>query len=92
MDINRPSEGRFRRTVDELIIAELFLVQATIESATILGDGLNKLGKQLMSSDDETTGSPADTLGDTVRRVADEAVEPYSSRFRYLRDTLNKDD
>jgi hypothetical protein len=90
MDMNRPSEGRFRRTVDELIIAELFLVQATIESATALGDGLNKLGKQLLTSDEEHTGSPADSLASTLRRVADEAVEPYSSRFRYLRDTLGR--
>jgi hypothetical protein len=76
--------GRFRRTVDDLIIAEMFLVQATIESATAISDGLSALGRQITSAD-EAGLAPADSISQTLLRLADSAVEPYTSRFRYLR-------
>ena len=44
---NNTSHSLVRQTVDDLIIAELFLVQATIESATAIGDGLSTLGRQI---------------------------------------------
>ncbi|MCB1855811.1 MAG: hypothetical protein KDI05_13080 [Halieaceae bacterium] len=81
------TRSRLRRAVDELIIAEMFLVYATIESATAIGDGLSQLGRQLASGE-EPGDNPADALRHTLRRVADEASEPYSSRFNYLRDRL----
>lgn len=77
-----------RQTVDDLIIAELFLVQATIESATAIGDGLSDLGRQFTNADD-TGAAPADTIGKTLQRIADSALEPYSSRYKYLRDRKN---
>lgn len=89
METNYQSRGRLRRTVDELIIAEMFLVQATIESATVLGDGLSTLGRQITNSDAAGT-APADSIGETLQRIAAEAVEPYTSRFRYLRDVISK--
>jgi hypothetical protein len=83
------SQNRVRQTIDDLIIAELFLVQATIESATAIGDGLTALGRQIATADDAGT-APADTLGNTLQRLADNALEPYSSRFKYLRDLKNR--
>jgi hypothetical protein len=80
-----------RQTIDDLIIAELFLVQATIESATAIGDGLSALGRQITTADDAGV-APADTLGNTLQRLADNAMEPYSSRFKYLRDLKNTGD
>ena len=90
MQTNAPTPGLIRRTIDDLIVAEMFLVQATIESATAIGDGLSILGRQITSADAEGS-APADTIGQTLQRIADDAVEPYTSRFRYLR-KLNSGD
>ena len=89
MEQNNLSQGRLRRTVDELIVAEMFLVQATIESATAISDGLSTLGRKITTSDE--TGSPADSISSTLRHVANAAVEPYSSRYRYLRQLRGED-
>ena len=80
-------QSRLRRTVDELIIAEMFLVYATIESAAAISDGLGLLGRQLTTSE-QPGDTPADSLRNTLKKVAGEAAEPYSSRFNYLRDHL----
>ena len=61
MDTNSAPGGRFRRTVDSLIVAEMFFVQATIESATAIGDGLSALGRQI-ASPDESGDAPADAI------------------------------
>ena len=89
METNNLPQGRIRRAVDELIIAEMFLVQATIESATAIGDGLSTLGRQITAGDD-TGSAPADSISATLRGIADSALEPYASRFSYLRDRANK--
>ncbi len=88
---NNMSQNRVRQTIDDLIIAELFLVQATIESATAIGDGLSALGRQITTADDAGV-APADTLGNTLQQLADNAMEPYSSRFKYLKDLKNTGD
>jgi hypothetical protein len=88
---NNTSQDRVRQTIDDLIIAELFLVQATIESASAIGDGLSALGRQITTADDAGV-APADTLGNILQRLADNALEPYSSRFKYLRDLKNAGD
>lgn len=87
MQENTVIQGRLRRTVDELIIAEMFLVYATIESATAIGEGLGELGRQLTTSE-QPGNNPADSLRHTLQRVASRVAEPYSSRFGYLRDRL----
>ena len=88
---NNTSQSLVRQTVDDLIIAELFLVQATIESATAIGDGLSTLGRQITTADEAET-APADTLSQTLQRIAENALEPYSTRFKYLRDLNNTGD
>ena len=55
------SHNLMRQTVDDLIIAELFLVQATIESASAIGDGLSDLGRQFANGDDAGT-APASNI------------------------------
>jgi len=88
MATNIEPQSLVRRTVDDLIIAELFLVQATIESASALGDGLSALSRQITTADEDGS-APADSLGKTLQRIADDALEPYSSRFKYLRNLKN---
>jgi hypothetical protein len=78
-------QSRVRRTVNDLVMAEMFLVQATIESAAVIGDGIAELGKQLRQGHDAANESiPA-----LLQRIADDAVEPYTSRYQYFRDMLN---
>ena len=84
---NEP-QGRVRRTVNELVIAEMFLVQATIESASIIGDGFSELGRTLSEGEDAGEGS-RDSISSVLQRIADEAMEPYTSRFRYFKDLVN---
>ena len=84
-------QSRVRRTVNDLVMAEMFLVQATIESATVIGSGINALGKRISAiedADDGSSGSFVEALG----RIADDAVEPYASRFKYFREMLSAND
>jgi hypothetical protein len=84
MQANEIQQSRVRRTVNDLVMAEMFLVQATIESAVVIGSGINELGRQISGSD-EAQNSPWDSISTVLQRIAGEAVEPYTSRFRYLR-------
>ena len=88
MEVNSQPQGRVRRAVDDLIIAEMFLVQATIESATAIGDRLSALARHITTAD-EIGNAPADSIGNTLQRIAGDAVEPYTSRFKYLRDLIS---
>jgi len=90
MQANEVQQSRVRRTVNDLVMAEMLLVQATIESATAIGDGLNELGRQI-SEGDESEISPWDTVSSLLQRTVDEAMEPYTSRFKYLRDIISRD-
>ena len=85
MQADERQTSSLRRTVNDIVLAEMFLLQATIESATAIGDGLSQLGQQLSNSDEDRT-SPWDAISTILRNTADDAVEPYTTRFRYLRD------
>ena len=64
----------------------MFLVQATIESATAIGDGLSALGRQITAGEDAGS-APADSISATLRGIADSALEPYASRFSFCTET-----
>lgn len=82
--------SRVRRTVNDLVLAEMFLLQATIESATAIGEGISELGKQI--GDNDVPGQESwESISRTLQRIADNALEPYTSRFSYFRDVVNKD-
>lgn len=80
-------DGRVRRTLNDLVMAEMFLVQATIESASIIGDGIDELSKQITQNDESGERSVTALL----QRIADDAVEPYASRYEYFRDMIASD-
>ena len=90
MQTNEVPTSRVRQTVNDLVLAEMFLVQATIESATAIGDGLSELGKQISQSEDNQ-GSPWDSISSVLQRTADQALEPYTTRFKYLRQLIDKE-
>ena len=74
------------RRISELVLAEMFLVQATIESATALGDGLGALRRRLSDGD-----SAGEELGTLLRRTGREVVEPYAERIGEFRRIFNED-
>jgi hypothetical protein len=76
-------ESLILRTVSDVVIAEIFLVQATLESANVIGEGISELGKQIYWSDQDTP--PKEPIKAVLQRTRDEVVESYSSRFNYLR-------
>ena len=90
MQTQNAPQSRVRRTVNDLVVAEMFLVQATIESAAVIGDGFSELGKQI--SDGEETGQDSwESISSALQRIADDALEPYTSRFSYFRGMFNSD-
>jgi hypothetical protein len=90
MQTQEVQQSRIRRTVNDLVLAEMFLVQATIESATAIGDGINELGKQISNRQDSQS-KPWEAISTVIARTTDEALEPYTSRFKYLRDLIAND-
>ena len=83
------TQSKMRRAVSDLVVAELFLVQATIESASLISDGITELGKQFYWSDDDTP--PQEPIKTVLQRTRDEVVESYASRFNYLRKLIDSD-
>ncbi|MDX1733970.1 MAG: hypothetical protein R3228_06380 [Halioglobus sp.] len=80
--------GRTRRTVNELVMAEMFVIQATLESAAAISDGVSDLGRQIRQGQDENGESVAELL----QRIRERAVEPYTTRYRYFREMIGSDD
>lgn len=74
---------RVRRTMNDLIMAEMFLLQATLESAAAISDGITALGNQWNGDKEQPGGIPG-----VLARTADEAAEPYTTRYRYFRDMV----
>lgn len=89
MQTQQPQQNRVRRTVNDLVMAEMFLLQATIESASAIGDGFNELGKQI--SADEENQKDWGAISQVIRQAADEALEPYTSRYKYFREMISSD-
>ena len=91
MQTQQPSQGRIRRAVNDLVLAEMFLVQATIESATAIGDGFNALGERMALLDDPAASS-GESITDALAHIADGAIEPYTTRFRFFQQMRSQDD
>lgn len=71
-----------RRAINDLVMAEVFLFQATLESAAVIGEGFSEIGRQVSSEDDIVD---AGSLQAELQRIAGRALEPYTSRMKYLR-------
>ncbi len=91
MQGDKLQNSRVRRVVNDLILAEMFLVQATIESADAVASGVTELGRQVAGTGGKAS-STLDAVARVLRRTADGAVEPYRSRFNYLRDLVTSGD
>lgn len=78
--IDNTLSSRAGRALNDLVMAELFLVQATIESATALGDGISEMRDQ-----------PREELPALLKRTRSQVTEPYVTRFKYLRELIKDD-
>jgi hypothetical protein len=88
MQANTATNNRVRKTVNDVVMAEMFLLQATIESVAVIGDGISEIGKQIASGDEDRSDSQ-DSISSVLQRIADEALEPYTSRYKYFRKMLD---
>ena len=67
-------------------------MQATLESAAAIEDGLQDISRHFRSDDSPSADErPLEPFGKVLRRTREQAIEPYSTRFRYLRDLVSKD-
>lgn len=82
---NKPIRSRAEKAIGDIVLAELFVVQATIESAAVLGEGLTELRDHLKADE------PAEDLRSFLQRTGQRLTEPYATRFRYLRE-LHRDE
>ena len=90
MDSQSPQSSMIRRRMSDLVLAEMFLLQATIESATAIGDGIQAMGRNLNGRGDEL--EPGSGLGNLLEHTMDQAIEPYTTRYRYFRELVQKED
>jgi hypothetical protein len=81
--------GRAGRAISDLVMAELFLVQATIESASILGESITDYRER--RGQDGVKDDSALELRDFLKQTGEQLVEPYSARFRILRKLVRED-
>lgn len=81
-----------RKTVNDLVMAEMFLLQATIESVNVIGDGISEIGKQFAANDETGEDGELTSLTDTLARIADQAVEPYTTRFKFFREMISSNE
>ncbi len=78
------AEGKFRRTVGDVVVAEMLFIQATVESASVIGTGLQQLGHHLMAAPSDPQ-QPSGSIATLLQATADRALEPYSTRLGYFR-------
>jgi len=86
---NQPEAGirsRAGRAINDLVVAELFLVQATIESASALGDSISGLRQHLAA--DDAAEQPREEFSAFLKRTREELLEPYSTRFKFFRELV----
>jgi len=84
----KPASGAAQRisalpssTMSNIVMAEMLLLQAMVESAAVIGEGLDELGAQLKSKE------PAQrSVSGVLIRTANAALEPYATRLNYLQE------
>ncbi len=83
MQTEPPRESRVRRFVNDLAVAEVLMIQATVESAEILSAGLADISEQLSADRPRRVDQPS--VPTLLQHTAARAVEPYTTRIAYFR-------
>jgi hypothetical protein len=76
-------ESKMRRAVGDIVVAQMMLVQATIESASLIGECISELGAPTDGREDAVV--TAQPIRNTLLRTRDDVIDSYASRFSYLR-------
>jgi hypothetical protein len=76
-------ESKMRRAVGDIVVAQMMLVQATIESASLIGECISELGAPTDGREDGVV--TAQPIRNTLLRTRDVVIDSYASRFSYLR-------
>lgn len=79
---------RAERAFNDLVVAELFMVQATIESAILLGDGISEIRDHLTAED---ASDSTEELSAVIKRNSEKVIEPYSARIKELRELFRNE-
>jgi hypothetical protein len=77
------TQSKVRRAVSDIVVAQMMLVQATIESASLIGECISELGAQTDVHEEAVV--TAEPIRNTLLRTRDEVIDSYASRFNYLR-------
>lgn len=73
-----------QRTVADLVVAEMLLLHATVESLSVIGNGVRQLGRHLVAAPSDPE-QPVGSIAALLQTTAGRALEPYSTRLSYLR-------
>lgn len=76
-------QSKVHRAVSDIVIAEMILVQATIESASLIGECLYELSSQADRRGNDVAS--VEPIRNILIRTRDDVVHSYASRFSYLR-------
>lgn len=68
-------------TMSNIVMAEMLLLQAVVESAAVIGEGLDELGAQLTSKEPTQR-----SVSGVLIRTANAALEPYTTRLNFLQE------
>ncbi len=85
---NPQGDSLARRAMGDIVLAEFFLIQATLESAAAIENGLTEIGRHFREDGDQ---QPLERVGALLKRTREQAIEPYSTRLKYLRNLVGKD-
>lgn len=73
-----------QRALADLVVAEMLLLHATVESLSVIGTGVRQLGRHLLAAPSDPD-QPVGSIAALLQTTADRALEPYSTRLGYLR-------
>jgi len=82
-------ESRLRRAVSDIVVAEMFLLQATVESFNAISDGISDVSRSIYWN--ESAEDEPQPIKSVYRRTRTEVIEAYTSRFDYLRRLIGSD-
>jgi len=77
-------QAPLQRAVADLVVAEILLLHATVESLSVIGQGMQQLGRHLTAAPSDPE-QPVGSIAALLQTTANRAMEPYSTRLTYLR-------
>ena len=81
-------QSKLHRAMSDIVVVEMMLVQAIIESTSLIGECIVEVSAQVEGGENgETTVEP---IRNILLRTRDDVVDSYSSNFSYVRQLNDK--